>query len=209
MVFFGSGQYLATGDNYTTNQQTFYGVWDSGRSNGNLDRANLVEQTLGTDTTTVAGNTISVRTINTTPATSVDYITTPEYGWYIDLPTTRERVTVTPHAIGKFVFFNTMIPSTNVCDAGGTGWLMSVSQFDGTDATFPIIDLNADGNFDSNDYVNSATPVGLQINSIPTESRFIGDKRVTATSLGDVRFDNIQALPPSPPSWMSWSDLPY
>ncbi len=209
MVFFGSGQYLAIGDNYTTNQQTFYGVWDSGRSNGNLDRANLVEQTLGTDTTTVAGNTVSVRTINTTPATSVDYITTPEYGWYIDLPTTRERVAVTPHAIGKFVFFNTMIPSTNVCDAGGTGWLMSVSQFDGTDATFPIIDLNADGNFDSNDYVNSATPVGLQINSIPTESRFIGDKRVTATSLGDVRFDNIQALPPSPPSWMSWSDLPY
>lgn len=203
MVFFGTGQYVAENDNYTSGTQTFFGVWDGGT--GNLKRSNLVAQTIGTDTKTIGTTTLTLRKITST--TNVDYDkTNPDRGWRIDLPDGQERMVVTPHALGNIVFFNTMIPATNSCQ-GGSGWLMSVNQIDGKQPNIPVVDLNNDGIFNTLDLVNGVVPVGIQVDGIPTESRFIGDKRVTATSKGKVKFDTVQSLPPSPPSRMSWTDL--
>ncbi len=196
MVFFGTGQYLTATDATSTASQSFYGVWDSGV--GNLTSDNLAGQTI-TDTTT---NGIEVRTITDN---AVDYST--QKGWKIPLPTSKERSVTNSVAFGDLVFFNTMIPSSVSCAAGGSGWLMAVDMVNGGTPSFQPIDVNSDGAFDSSDMVGSAVSVGTRSSGIPTESRFISDKRVTANSDGSVVFENVQPSGPETPTRMSWTGL--
>jgi len=49
--------------------------------------------------------------------------------------------------------------------------------------------------------------VGTKSSGIPTESRFISDKRVTANSDGSVVFENVQPSGPQSPDRMSWTGL--
>jgi type IV pilus assembly protein PilY1 len=196
MVFFGTGQFLTTTDSISTDSQSFYGVWDSGV--GNLAPDSLVQQTI-TDTTT---NGIEVRTISDN---AVDYAV--KKGWKIPLPTSKERMVTNPVGFGHLVFFNTMIPSSTTCAAGGSGWLMAVDMVNGGTPSFQPIDVNGDGAFDSNDMVGATVSVGTRSSGIPTESRFISDKRVTANSDGSVVFENVQPSGPQSPYRMSWTGL--
>lgn len=196
MLFFGTGQFLTATDNTSTAVQTFYGVWDA--NSGNMSRDSLVSQTI-TDTITSG---YQVRTISDY---AVDYST--RKGWKIDLPTSKERSVTSPQAFGELVFFNTMIPSTGSCDDGGYGWLMAVDMLNGGMPGFQPIDVNGDGLFDVTDQVGSNMVVGTKTSGIPTESRFISDKRVTANSDGSVNFQNIQHSGARPAERMSWTGL--
>jgi type IV pilus assembly protein PilY1 len=197
MVFFGTGQYIVAGDNSSSQQQTFYGVWDSG--NGNLRRDSLVAQSITTTADPTLGN---VRTISDA---AVNY--NSKKGWLIELPVTKERSVTNPLALGSILFFNTMIPSTNICDAGGTGWLMAVDQLNGGMPSFAPVDVNGDGVFDALDELNGTIVVGTESTGIPTESRFISNKRITADSAGNVGIDNVQPALPKQPARMSWTGL--
>ena len=197
MIFFGTGQYLTSSDNSSTQQQTFYGVFDSGSSN--LDRGDLQPQTI-----TETGD---KRTISDT---NVDYST--QNGWYIDLPTSKERVVVPSITFGRLVFFNSMIPSTSVCSAGGYGWLMAVDQLNGGEPSFIPIDVNGDGVFDTSDMLGSDMVVGTKSSGIPTESRFISNKRVTADSTGNVGnmdFTDVQPSGPQSGHRTAWTGYTY
>jgi len=201
LVFFGTGQYLTQSDNATTQQQSFYGVWDSDA--GNLNRDSLQSQSITTTNDAVLGN---VRTIssNTAPYSST------EKGWLIDFPVSGERSVTSPLAFGSIVFFNTVIPtssSSNMCSVGGSGWLMAVDLLTGGEPKFIPIDVDNNGVFDSNDQLASVTVVGTQSNGVPAESRFISNKRVTADSTGAISIDNIQPEAPKLPARMSWSEL--
>ncbi|MCP3870341.1 MAG: hypothetical protein GY703_20065 [Gammaproteobacteria bacterium] len=211
MVFVGTGQYVANGDNSSTDTQSFYGIWDSGQSE--LNRSNLVSQTITESIETISLvdyelRSITGATVNYDPnAASPD---SPELGWYIDLPTSKERVVVSPSAIGTIVLFNTMIPSVDACSGGGDGWLMSVNQSNGGEPAFEVIDLNGDGITQGDSYVESGIrriPVGVKTRGIPTASKFLGDKRVTATSNGNIKMDSLQVMPDSAPKRMSWTNL--
>lgn len=201
LVFFGTGQYLTQADIGNTQQQSFYGVWDSNA--GNLERDTLVSQSITTTSDATLGN---VRTIS---QNAVPYSGT-EKGWVIDLPVSGERSVTNPLAFGSIVFFNTVIPTTsssNMCSVGGSGWLMAVDLLTGGMPAFIPIDVNNDGVFDSNDQLASVTVVGTESNGVPAESRFISNKRVTADSTGAINIDNIQPGPPKVPARMSWSEL--
>ncbi len=199
MVFFGTGQYLATNDSDSTLQQTYYGIWDSGT--GGVTRTDLQVQTIGTDTS----NGYNVRTLSDN---SVNYNT--KKGWYIDLPTTKERVVTGSTAIGDLVFFNTMIPSTSVCGYGGSGWLMLASQLDGSAPKFGAVDVNGDGVIDDADLTALGKFVaGVETTGIPTESRFISDKRVTTDSSGAVQVDTVEAFKRNAPGRTSWTPIEY
>jgi type IV pilus assembly protein PilY1 len=198
MVFFGTGQFMTTTDNLSADPQSFYGVWDAG--SGNLDPDTLVAQEI---TDKILGGGIEVRTISDN---AVDYAS--KRGWKIPLPTSKERAVTNSLGFGSLVFFNTMVPSTTTCAAGGTGWLMAVDMLNGGTPSFQPIDVNGDGNFDTNDKFGGATvTVGTKSSGIPTESRFISDKRVTANSDGSVVFENVQHSGPQSPSRMSWTGL--
>lgn len=148
LVLFGTGQYLAQGDATTTYQQTFYGVWHDG-STTTRSLSNLVQQTI-----TENGDNRAVLTVN-----PVNYppLTPAKYGWYINLPTSKERVVTTAMVRGKTVFFNTLTPSTDPCSYGGDGWLMAVNLADGggtvdnSGNAKPVFDRNGDEQLDQSD----------------------------------------------------------
>ena len=199
MVFFGTGQYISTSDNDNTLQQTFYGIWDSGTAG--VTRTSLQQQVLSTDTS-------NGQTVRTLSENVVNYPT--QKGWYINLPTTKERVVTSSVAFGDLVFFNTMIPSTNICGYGGSGWLMLATQLDGGAPQFGAVDVNGDGVIDDADLTALGEFVaGVQSDGIPTESRFISDKRVTTDSSGAIKVDEVEAFRRNQPARTSWSPLEF
>ncbi len=121
MVYFGTGQYLADGDNAIKDTQSFYGVWDRGE--GSLGRKSLLEQT-------VSASGASGRVISTEAVNWKGTGTGQHYGCYFDLPDKGERVVTDPRyrQIDGLVYFNTLIPTDpRPCAVGGTGWLMAVA----------------------------------------------------------------------------------
>jgi type IV pilus assembly protein PilY1 len=203
MVYFGTGQYLVNGDKTTTGTQTFYGVWDSGTKS--LTRANLVQQTF------VSGYPANVRVPT---ENNVDY--SSKFGWYIDLPTSGERVVTSAKVRGDLVFFNTLIPSSQACSFGGSGWLMSVKQVDGGPPDSPAIDINGDLVVDDNDKVINGTtgataaPAGQQFNEgIPAESNFLGDHQYTPGSSGQIQHDVIDVGSSANTGRLSWREIRF
>jgi type IV pilus assembly protein PilY1 len=57
----------------------------------------------------------------TTTKTAVDWST--KNGWFVDLPTTGERINIDPQLVLGTLVFASNIPSTNACTAGGSSWL--------------------------------------------------------------------------------------
>lgn len=117
IVYFGSGKYLEKEDTQTTAIDSMYGVWDN---NAPTSRANYLSQLISPDRT-VTNNAI-------TWATAAD---TNYTGWVESFPIAGERQTGTPSVLGGIVFYNTFIPSTSLCDYGGTGYLMAVNYTNG------------------------------------------------------------------------------
>lgn len=170
VVFFGTGKYLEFSDNTVTapaQTQTFYVVWDRGVTAFpgepsyafNVARADLLQQTISATTTSggyevrvVSDNPISWRmTAATNPSAPPAYL-----GWYVDLPTSGERQVTGSLLRDDRVIFTTLIPSTDPCQVGGTGWLMELNSNNGG-RLLETFDLNGDLAFTSADYVSSGT----------------------------------------------------
>lgn len=174
MVYFGTGQYLASGDLSATSIQSFYGVWDKDVGQRTVNRT-----TPGSSTNHLLYQPIittfeasGFRTID--PANTVDYAG-GKFGWFTDLPTSGERVVFNPQVRSNIVFFNTLIPSQNPCDFGGSGWIMALDQANGTSPEEPIIDTNGDAVVDSTDVLGTHAAAGeYSSNSIPADSSFLG-----------------------------------
>lgn len=117
MVFVGTGAYLGASDipgtvgaNSASSQtQTMYGLRDALVALPTPLRSNLQQQTLTTSGTT-----------RTSSNNSVDYTT--KKGWYIDLPSTGERVNTDPALALSTLVFTTNLPSSTVCQPGGSSW---------------------------------------------------------------------------------------
>ncbi len=146
LVFFGTGQYMVSGDKSSSATQSFYGIWDNGGSASALPRtrANLVAQTLDTD-----NSTSDLRVTSDNP---VNFGT--QYGWRFDLPTSRERVVTDPKVRGEYVFFTTLIPDTGVCDAKGEGWIMALKLANGGGPNKPVFDKDNNGEVNSADLID-------------------------------------------------------
>ena len=167
LVMFGTGQYLDPADNSSTDTQSFYGVWDRGQKQ--LVYTDLEQQTVGFSS--------GLRTVSDNAVNYSANGSSKQYGWYIDLPATGERMVVDPKIRGDLVYFNTMIPSTAACSAGGTGFLMSVKYANGGQPSSAAFDSNGDGIIDSSD--TSAAGEAFDM-GIPTSPTFLGNKQYTA-----------------------------
>lgn len=172
LVIFGTGQYLVASDITSTGVQSLYGVWDSG--NRELDRTDLTEQVIGLGTSSggAVGRTLTDNT--------VDYQFTD--GWYMDLPDSGERIITDPVIRGDLVFFNTMRPDTNPCEAGGRGWLMVAKWINGGHPSEVAFDLNDDSLLTDADTINGNAAVGVEIVGIPTSPVNLANKRYTSTT---------------------------
>jgi type IV pilus assembly protein PilY1 len=144
LVYFGTGKYLENGDHITTGAQTqtFYSLWDKLETNPTLiTRSSLLPQTVLAET---GGKRV-------TSNTAIDWNT--NRGWYLDLPTTGERVVSDPILRNKRIIFTTLIPNPDICNFGGTSWLMELNAHDGARLATSPFDFNNDDLFDDNDKV--------------------------------------------------------
>ena len=202
LVLFGTGQYIATGDNASTATQSFYGVWDSGSKE--LDNTDLVEQTLGTGTTT--GN-FSGRTATNY---AVDYSGGAD-GWYMDLPESGERVVTDAVVRGNNVFYNTAIPTTDPCGSGGDGWLMIVKINNGGRPDSVAFDLNFDGQLGTLDEISGEAAAGHKVRGLPSSPVTLGTKRYTSTTESidgaSIEVDDIEKIPGIDTGRLSWEEL--
>ncbi len=169
MIYFGTGQYIETGDNKTTNvqTQTFYGIWDPDRATlpPSFDRNHLLEQQIKDETTvTIGGQDFDVRlTTDNAIVWRADPLVDAvgDMGWFMDLI----NVGVSPAVNGGErqvtesilrpdgrIVFTTLIPSGSSCDFGGSGFLMELDATDGSRLSDPPFDFDNDGVFDQVDF---------------------------------------------------------
>ncbi len=148
MVYFGTGQYIATGDATNTDQQTIYGIWDAGIS---VASSAIVEQTFE------SGFPADARVLSTNSVVYASNPSTGNLGWFVDLPETGERVVVNALERAGSIFFNTMTPSSTPCSAGGDGWQMAVNSKTGGNPTIVSLDYTGDGILDDSDKVLDST----------------------------------------------------
>ncbi len=162
MVYFGTGQYISTGDAANTDQQTFYGIWDSGTP---ASSSNLVQQTLT--------GTASTRTLS---ANTVGYLGT-DRGWFVDLTESGERVIVDAFELLGLVFVNTATPASTPCSAGGSSWRLAFDAETGGNPTINAFDTNNDGIIDLND----STVAGIRFSfGIASATSIIGNYGYTS-----------------------------
>jgi type IV pilus assembly protein PilY1 len=141
-------------------------------------------------------------------------------GWFLNLTASSgERLIVDPDIRGGLVFFNTWIPDTNVCNAGGSGVLMSVKQSNGGRPDQAAFDLNGDGIVDVNDLVTvldvngnvigTYAPSGEVFNlGLPASSNFLSNKQYTPGTeslVPDIR--EVEPLNDSGTGRLSWQEL--
>jgi type IV pilus assembly protein PilY1 len=65
-------------------------------------------------------------------------------GWYVDLPSSGERVAVDPVLRNGRAIFVSLVPNTDPCAAGGTGWLMEIDYLTGGQLPIRTLDTNGD-----------------------------------------------------------------
>lgn len=206
LVMFGTGQYLDPTDNTTTNTQSFYGVWDNGTAQ--LIYTNLQQQTF------LSGSPADARVPTNNPVNYRGSGPTKRYGWYINLPAAGERMVVDPKIRGNLVYFNTMIPSTTACSAGGSGWLMSMSFVNGGPPSAAAFDYNKDGKVDNGDLLSGVAPAGQAFTmGLPTSSTFLGNRQYTAGTNspgnGSPPLDQrtVESLPGPGTGRLGWEEL--
>jgi type IV pilus assembly protein PilY1 len=154
MVLFGTGRFIASGDNINDQLQTFYGLLDNGTRITTTNRSELVEQTISASG---GGRDVSTNTVNYTT----------KRGWFMELPTSTERVIGTALIRAGRAIFTTVIPSTDPCDFGGTGWLMEVDAKTGAMLPYSVFDTNGDGVVNDNDAQRAGVPLSVGIAKQP------------------------------------------
>lgn len=192
LVLFGTGQFVAEGDETTTDTQSFYGVWDAGGENGGLQRANLVAQSFsasganadGRATRSVSSNEVNYELPSINNADGV-------FGWRLDFES-RERSIVNPLIVGDFVIFATSIPGNAPCEGAGRGYLTAVELRSGRNPTYDVLpDIDGDD-------------PSIEIDNAPGGTINI-DRNIVTTDLGGnvevFEFGNPNGLPHRRSSW--------
>ncbi|MBS1196233.1 MAG: Tfp pilus assembly protein tip-associated adhesin PilY1 [Proteobacteria bacterium] len=107
VLYFGTGRYLGQTDLAISHTQSFYAVKDDGTST--VDTALMTKQTMAnTSERTVTGST-------------VDWVN--GFGWYLDMPASKERVHLSAQLYFGTLLFASVIPESNDCQPGGYGFI--------------------------------------------------------------------------------------
>ena len=155
LVFFGTGKYVESSDITSKPTNAMYGVWDKGAEVVGA----LVAQTL-TEVGVVKG-----RTYRTASKNKINW--SIHNGWVVQMPTIAERIVSDPALRGGRVIFTSIIPSGDVCSAGGRSWLNEVEWLSGALLDKPPFDSNLDGVVDGNDLLAEGVSTGNTIMSGP------------------------------------------
>ena len=191
LVMFGTGQYLAEGDNNQTAcpegvgtasacVQTFNIVWDNQQSESSPAARTLSDLAPVDIDTEASGE----RVIASSPVQFSD--SGSVFGCYVSLgageplstPQQGERVVTAPARFGDVVLFNTTIPATSACEIGGTGFQMFMNYATCT-LDDPFVDINGDQEVDASDVVNGKPAAGIAVDGLVSSPEIVGNVTVT------------------------------
>ena len=161
MVYFGTGKYLGLSDRSVSSsqQQTFYALWDNNSGNAITDiisgRDNLLQQTILDATITrpitQSDGTQTSQTLTNVRVTSNNIpcytCTTRHQGWYMDLTTPSgkpsERIVSFPLLLNGNVLFTAFIPAADPCatPSQASSWVMEVDAITGSRPAVSPFDL--------------------------------------------------------------------
>lgn len=181
IVYFGTGRMYTASDVTDKNLQTFYGIWDKpGSGDSSIafsGRSELEARAILFEGTKFERG---VRVLDApTSSDGIDW--TSKRGWYLDLKSPikgaeGERVIFAPRILLNRLVIETAIPSTDPCQAGGSGWTLALDLKTGGRLQSVVFDMNQDGKFDEADAVivdadgNKLPVSGIGSSSIPTGS---------------------------------------
>lgn len=188
LVYFGTGKYLERSDNTQLNQatQTLYGLWDNDTTIAN--RSQLLQQSIIKEG---SSNGKDYRLLSQNALSGIDW--SSKRGWYVDLYNSDsgntenygERLVTSPFLRDGRIVFTSLIPTDDICEPGGQGWVMELDAQTGGRANGIIFDLNSDGRFNNEDYVeidNNGSPdyvtvTGLKLGvGLPTAPAILSSK---------------------------------
>jgi type IV pilus assembly protein PilY1 len=100
--------------------------------------------------------------------TSNNPVVNPKRGWYLDLVSPvagfQGEMSVTdPVLRNGRVIFTTTIPTLDICDFGGTSWLMELDALSGSRLDYTPFDLNNDKKFSDLDFATITLPDGTKV----------------------------------------------
>ncbi len=236
MVFFGTGQKTpftsSQGDRYATGTQTFYGVWDYDMTDWNSNSAIKYAALSGTQSITRSamlsqsvvsqstgngnGQVLGYRALSTSNEVCWQGSTAcvsgnDEYGWYFDLPDTKEQIVYSPTIVEGAVVVNTAIPPTvsaAQCNPGlQTGWTMAFDPASGggvKNGFFP----GADGGFSTGGDGSVTSGIRLDAVGTVTTVKYGGDTYiVTQTVQGSAALSKVNPPNNQNPSRVSWKEI--
>jgi type IV pilus assembly protein PilY1 len=214
LLFFGTGQFIANGDHDSTAQEHVYSVMhaNSVYEMSLTDTPELfLERIIEEDVISAGGESLVVRSI--VPADpDEEYFEfganqtasgeQQRMGWFIELPSSGERVVFDPVKVSDYAFFNTLVPESDPCAFGASGFTMAISLPYGLNPETAILDFNNDGVIDSEDEGYA----GYELDSPPAGLTKLGNK-----GLGQSTFDEPEFIPinldTGKPNRISWEDL--
>lgn len=197
-VFFGTGRYLTADDAQSTSVdvQSMYGFMDDSAA---YSRTNLTQRTITVTTATVGGYPVRGFQANAP-------LSATSKGWYIDLPSSGERIVQDAQMASTFLITASMIPTGNACNADGSGFINALDAFTGTSALGSYFDLDGDGRTDDAS-LTGGLPVGsvnVQ-NGMPTLPNLLRGLIV----VGGTGSDGLRSPRTSQPRWdrASWREI--
>ncbi|QDH69431.1 pilus assembly protein [Marilutibacter alkalisoli] len=185
-VFFGTGKYLEQSDTTSTGQQRWYGIKDTGsRITGDALLTERKIEIVGSH----GGR--KVRAFEPHAPLPDD-----SRGWYVNLEAPAppavtppsERMVSDPLMVGRVLVTASILPDSDPCKAGGTGYMNAIDAFTGTSVRASFFDVNGNGSFDDDvlGVGDSSRPIGsvdLDI-AMPTSPTVVESLLVAGGSLG-------------------------
>ena len=180
MVLFGTGKFIAESDQTNIDQQTLYGIWDTGFSVGEWDESagTLSKMPGGTllEQTEIDFQYLHDHYLRTLSDNQATWVTVNEttgiiesgthIGWYFDLPMDKDEDSVLD---GERVIKDVMIrdghliaitftPNDSPCTGGGSSMVHEMDACDGSRLSYPQFDINMDGVIDKDDMISITDP---------------------------------------------------
>lgn len=210
LVMFGTGKLLSDSDRTDTTVQSFYAVLDDmSAAPTTVSKTSLLQRTLDTDEHAVYGTGLSAGTyrkvIPLADTDTFDLTLSSELrkGWYLNFPTSSERLVSSPILLDYMLLFGTGIPlTTEKCTLGGKGWVMGLDPLKGgvlvgsKKSPYSFVDVSVDGKSTTADKVafatGSAYVSGFETDGIPTELTYVADQSrvITVSSSGNNPYGN-------------------
>jgi type IV pilus assembly protein PilY1 len=196
MVLFGTGKYLEPSDEIvgSLQPQSFYGIWDQNTGTAAdrvTGRAQLTQQQITDELAATFDGPNGPQSFNLRVTTDND--TAGTRGWYIDLISPAagfqgEMQVTDPVLRNGRIIFTTLIPNPDVCAYGGTSWLMELNAVSGRRLSLTPFDLNGDGLFNAEDYVELADGSRVPVSGIQTDVGITPKPAVLAGENSEFKF---------------------